>query len=225
MRRVQQGFPRSHEYCLSFETIAPNLKLAQDTTVRGKITDQSTAPFSHFPVDLGRFISESKHMTAKTLSFLTVSQYCTRMKNRGNLPALLRFAFCVATLLATISFLAPRCPAQEMKYPPVGSVDGHAIFRGYCAPCHGLDGKGHGPAASVLNSKVADLTLLTKRARGQFPRDRVRNILEGTQTPAAHGSHEMPVWGPVFHQIEADQDLGNVRVQNLVTYIESLQPK
>jgi hypothetical protein len=72
---------------------------------------------------------------------------------------------------------------------------------------------------------VADLTLLTKHAKGRFSSDRVRNVLEGTQTPAAHGSHEMPVWGPVFHQVEADQDLGSVRVQNLVTCIESLQRK
>ena len=147
------------------------------------------------------------------------------MKDRGNLSSLSHFAFCVAALLVTISFPAPRCPAQEKKYPPVKSLDAHAIFRGYCAPCHGLDGKGHGPAASSLNSKVADLTLLTKRSKGEFPRDRVGNLLEGTQTPAAHGSHEMPVWGPVFHQVEADQDLGSVRVQNLVTYIESLQRK
>jgi hypothetical protein len=147
------------------------------------------------------------------------------MRDRGRLPLLLQVAFCVAASLVTFSFLAPRCSAQEEKYPPVESVDAHAIFRAYCAPCHGLDGKGHGPAASALNSKVADLTLLTKHARGQFPSNRVRNVLEGTQTPAAHGSHEMPVWGPVFHQVEADQDLGSVRVQNLVIYIESLQRK
>jgi mono/diheme cytochrome c family protein len=156
---------------------------------------------------------------------LTISQYHIRMKDRDSLPSHLHVASCVAASLVTLGFLALYCPAQEKKYPPVESVDAHAIFRAYCAPCHGLDGKGHGPAASALNSKVADLTLLTKHARGQFPSDRVRNVLEGTQTPAAHGSHEMPVWGPVFHQVEADQDLGSVRVQNLVTYIESLQRK
>jgi mono/diheme cytochrome c family protein len=156
---------------------------------------------------------------------LTVLQYHIRMKDRDSLPSYLHVASCVAASLVTLGFLALYCPAQEKKYPPVESVDAHAIFRAYCAPCHGLDGKGHGPAASALNSKVADLTLLTKHARGEFPSDRVRNVLEGTQTPAAHGSHEMPVWGPVFHQVEADQDLGSVRVQNLVTYIESLQRK
>jgi hypothetical protein len=113
------------------------------------------------------------------------------MNDRGNLLSRLRFAFCVAASLVTFSLLAPRCPAQERKYPPVESLDAHAIFRAYCAPCHGLDGKGHGPAASALNSKVADLTLLTKHARGQFPSDRVRNVLEGTQSPA--GSRALPL--------------------------------
>jgi folate-dependent phosphoribosylglycinamide formyltransferase PurN len=40
---------------------------------------------------------------------------------------------------------------------------------------------------------------------------------------ASHGSREMPVWGPIFHQVEEDVDRGNVRVENLVTYLESIQ--
>jgi mono/diheme cytochrome c family protein len=33
----------------------------------------------------------------------------------------------------------------------------------------------------------------------------------------------MPIWGPVFHQIEWDVDRGNVRLENLVKYLESIQ--
>jgi mono/diheme cytochrome c family protein len=33
----------------------------------------------------------------------------------------------------------------------------------------------------------------------------------------------MPIWGPIFHQIESDVDWGNVRVENLVKYLESIQ--
>jgi len=135
------------------------------------------------------------------------------------------FAFCVAALIVALSFCAPRSPAQERKYPPIESVDGPAIFRAYCTPCHGLDGRGHGPAAYALRSKVPDLTLITRRAGGEFPRDRIRKIIEGEESPVAHGSRQMPVWGPVFHQIDADQDLGNVRVDNLVSYLQSLQRK
>lgn len=134
-------------------------------------------------------------------------------------------ASCTTCVSACFFLLSLYAPAQETKYPPMGSVDGPALFRGYCAPCHGADGKGSGPAASSLKSKVADLTVLGKRAGGTFPRDRIRNILEGKQTPRAHGSREMPVWGPVFHQIEADRDMGGVRVENLVNYIETLQRK
>jgi mono/diheme cytochrome c family protein len=40
---------------------------------------------------------------------------------------------------------------------------------------------------------------------------------------ASHGSREMPVWGPIFHQVEEDVDRGNVRVENLVEYLQSIQ--
>jgi hypothetical protein len=33
----------------------------------------------------------------------------------------------------------------------------------------------------------------------------------------------MPIWGPIFHQIEFDQDLGNVRLEIVVKYLESIQ--
>jgi hypothetical protein len=35
----------------------------------------------------------------------------------------------------------------------------------------------------------------------------------------------MPIWGPIFHQIGADQDLGNVRTENVIRYLESIQRK
>jgi mono/diheme cytochrome c family protein len=33
----------------------------------------------------------------------------------------------------------------------------------------------------------------------------------------------MPIWGPIFHQVGADMDWGNVRLENLVKYLESIQ--
>lgn len=132
--------------------------------------------------------------------------------------------FFAAVILALWCLTSPSV-AQERSYPRVHSVDGAVIFRDYCASCHGVDGKGQGPVAPALRSKVPDLTLIMRRAAGEFPRVRIRNIIEGTESPVAHGSREMPVWGPVFHQIDADQDLGNVRVDNLATYIQSIQRK
>jgi len=131
-------------------------------------------------------------------------------------------SLCIAFAVG-LCFFAPRCSAQEKNYPPAYSVNGATLFHSYCASCHGVDGKGHGPAAPALKVKVPDLTEITLRAGGEFPRVRIRDIIEGKESPVPHGSREMPVWGPLFHQIGADQDLGNVRVDNLASYIQSIQ--
>jgi hypothetical protein len=60
----------------------------------------------------------------------------------------------------------------------------------------------------------------------QFPSSRVKAGIAGTeQGPAAHGSSEMPVWGPIFHNFEWDQDLGEVRLQNVTNCLQSIQQK
>ena len=113
--------------------------------------------------------------------------------------------------------------APEQLTPLIPSVKGPDLFRTYCASCHGVDGKGKGPAAPALKASVPDLTLLSKRNRGKFPAAHVREVIIGEQVVAAHGSREMPIWGPIFHQVEGDQDWGNVRVENLVKYLASIQ--
>jgi hypothetical protein len=82
-----------------------------------------------------------------------------------------------------------------------------------------MDGKGGGPTAQALKVKPPDLTLLTKNNRGQFPSNRVRSTIMGEEVLASHGSREMPIWEPIFHQIESDVDRGNVRLENLVKYL------
>ena len=106
------------------------------------------------------------------------------------------------------------------------SLDGRVLFRVYCTPCHGVDGKGGGPAASDLKKKPPDLTLISRRNGGKFPVARVQRIISGEQEiTSAEGPREMPVWGPVFWQISWDQDLGNIRIYNVTMYLESLQQK
>jgi hypothetical protein len=66
---------------------------------------------------------------------------------------------------------------------------------------------------------------LAKNNGGQFPTDGVRRMIAGDKVSTSHGSREMPIGGPIFHQIEWDQDLGNVRLENLVRYLASIQQK
>jgi len=115
-------------------------------------------------------------------------------------------------------------PSPDDQFPPlIRSTKGADLFRAYCASCHGTNAQGHGPAAAALRATVPDLTLIARRNGGEFPVERVRRIITGDHVLASHGSREMPVWGPIFHQVEADIDRGNVRMENLIKYLESIQ--
>lgn len=130
-------------------------------------------------------------------------------------------------LLCAIPATAQVKPQTKKKIEAlIYSVKGSDLFAAHCAPCHGSDGKGRGPVAPALKTKPADLTILSKNNRGKFPAERVRKVIAGDEPSLLiHGSREMPVWGPIFHQIEEDRDFGNVRLQNLIQYLELIQQK
>ena len=105
------------------------------------------------------------------------------------------------------------------------SLVGSDTYAFYCAPCHGKDGKGRGPVASALKAPPADLTRLSARNGGAFPKDRVRLfVTNGEQNAiAAHGTSAMPVWGPTFRALETSDKVVSVRIFNVVAYLESIQ--
>lgn len=131
----------------------------------------------------------------------------------------------VVLLVSVVVFASAQNRSQREL--PIRPVDGASIFRHYCAACHGLDGRGNGPVSEALKRKVPDLTRLSLRNHSSFPAIHVRTVImfgEDDLLPA-HGSKEMPIWGPIFHEIEFDQDLGNVRLENVTEYLESIQRK
>ncbi len=122
--------------------------------------------------------------------------------------------------------LVPAPSQNKTESPTVVEVEGSEIFRNHCAVCHGKDGRGRGPATIALKEPVPDLTQIARRNGGVFPAGRVKAVIDGTgEGPAVHGSREMPVWGPIFHNFEWDEDLGEVRLQNVTDYIRSIQQK
>jgi len=139
--------------------------------------------------------------------------------------ALSTAAFCAVPFTIGARARAQSKPAaNNQELPPlIRSVNGADLFRAYCASCHGVDAKGNGPAAASLKTRPADLTVLAKKNGGVFPEPRVRKVIMGDDVIASHGSREMPIWGPIFHQIEEDIDRANVRLENLVKYLESIQ--
>jgi len=135
---------------------------------------------------------------------------------------LLLLSLVAGAMTAAVAASAQSDPPMPRLVP----IEGSQIFQNHCAACHGNDGRGKGPAAASLKHRVPDLTSIARRNGGTFPRSRVKAYIAGTEdTPSAHGSREMPVWGPIFHDFEWDQDLGEVRLQNITDYLESLQSK
>ena len=112
---------------------------------------------------------------------------------------------------------------------PTGQVtgrNGEELFLFYCASCHGPDGKGNGPTAVVFKMQPTDLTTIAKRNDGVFPTAQVTDVVAGPDNLfiPAHGSSQMPVWGPIFRALDPSGD-NKRRIAQLVKYLESIQTR
>ncbi|MGB0034921.1 MAG: cytochrome c [Candidatus Acidiferrales bacterium] len=135
--------------------------------------------------------------------------------------------FRIAVLISLLAF-ASAAFAQEVKKEAVKHTNpssGAEMFKQYCAVCHGAGGKGDGPAAPALKQAPADLTTLAKRHDGKFPDDLVATVLRNGVKAPAHGTSDMPVWGPLFSKLNSDPAIVNMRITNLTSYVKSLQVK
>lgn len=105
-----------------------------------------------------------------------------------------------------------------------------------CAVCHGASGKGDGPYAGIIDSKIPDMTMLQKNNNGVFPFDRVYQTIDGRMEIKAHGTRDMPIWGNEYNakavEYYADFPMGysatgfvRGRILALVNHIYSLQAK
>jgi mono/diheme cytochrome c family protein len=122
--------------------------------------------------------------------------------------------------------LVPSLQAPRQKTPSLilESITGRDSFEFYCASCHGKTGKGDGPAAPALKTRPADLSSLARRNGGAFPKERVLAIVTGTNViVGAHGSVDMPVWGPIFQGLDPSAPRVKLRIANIVAYVERLQ--
>jgi mono/diheme cytochrome c family protein len=130
----------------------------------------------------------------------------------------------VALALALPAFAQPQIKRDVAH--PIDSVEGVDLYNAYCAVCHGKDGKGNGPAAPALKGPIPDLTLLARNNKGKFSGPDVEGAITGRgRMMPAHGSADMPIWGPVFRAMSPDEAGRTLRLTNLVRYIESMQLK
>jgi mono/diheme cytochrome c family protein len=113
---------------------------------------------------------------------------------------------------------------------PISADPGRGDFMTYCSACHGVSGIGDGTVAEFLTLPAANLTQMSLKNGGIFPRQRAIEVIDGRAQVSVHGERNMPVWGDWF-KFEADADGGDAkaekivreRIDALVTYLESIQ--
>jgi mono/diheme cytochrome c family protein len=119
--------------------------------------------------------------------------------------------------------VASNTEIRKVVAPQTSPTKGEENYKAYCAACHGVSGKGDGPAATALKVPPTDLTRLAANAGGKFPTMHVETMIRNADNPA-HGSKDMPVWGPVFRSLSSgNQAQVELRVANLTKYIEAMQ--
>ncbi len=120
-----------------------------------------------------------------------------------------------AVLLSTMpaASLAEEDPSQ-----------GQATFDRYCASCHGVSATGDGPIADTLKIEPPNLTQLSKRNGGEFPRQEVLEVIDGRMDVKSHGPRIMPVWGAQFGA-RGGGEYAELTTTMLTDYLASIQEK
>ena len=141
-----------------------------------------------------------------------------------------RFALLIlvmaATLAVSLGYASQSNANVTLPAPRTTPTSGKQMYTNYCAPCHGVDGRGTGPVSIALKIPPADLTVLSKNNHGKFPDSHIAGVLQNGVEISGHGSVEMPVWGPIFGDMDTTSPQNRmIRISNLTRYLETLQAK
>ncbi|MBI1173194.1 cytochrome C [bacterium] len=127
--------------------------------------------------------------------------------------------------------LAACVPGQVPPGAHTGAQTGAQDFMTLCAPCHGTSGKGDGEMAPGLAHPPADLTRISARHGGVFPKAYVMSKIWGYEKGGAPGAL-MPKFAPLMEGPTVLVDTGDgiqtptpLRLVEIATYVESIQGK
>ncbi|MGH1418020.1 MAG: c-type cytochrome [Hyphomicrobiaceae bacterium] len=131
----------------------------------------------------------------------------------------LKKLFCCAVALCSFAVLV-LADDKDTETPKV--TMGASDYFSYCAVCHGLKGEGDGPMYDILKVPPADLSRIAKRNNGEFPTQRIEQVIERGGNLRGHGISSMLAWGKVFE--EYDEDIApEKRIRALAEFLETLQ--
>ena len=108
-----------------------------------------------------------------------------------------------------------------------GAKRGQVIYAKECAQCHGAAGAGAGPASLGMGVPAPDLTGLSQRNDGYFPREFVRRfvmgLLEKDDPDAAMPDFASVGLRHVYPEGGADGEVLEADFEDLLDYLASIQ--
>ncbi|MEP2028141.1 MAG: cytochrome c [Paracoccaceae bacterium] len=116
------------------------------------------------------------------------------------------------------------CTEAEMP----GPSEGAALFADNCAACHGTSATGDGPQIGDLPVKPSDLTRISARNGGTFPRAEVLSVIDG-YSKGTHPNRIMPEFGLLLEGDIVPVDVDGVLTPTprplaaLLAYLEDIQ--
>lgn len=125
--------------------------------------------------------------------------------------------------------LAIEVERTPLSWHQASAVDGERLYGSLCAPCHGVDARGAGPAAPALDVPVPDLTLLAASNEGTFPERRLRRSIAGPSFAPSHRARVMPAWREAFEAVRPDwkparrEAFARERIDAVIRHLETLQ--
>jgi len=138
-----------------------------------------------------------------------------------------RTTWAIGAASAASILAAGAVTGQQTTETFAAGTSGSAVYKTYCAVCHGKEARGDGPLAENLRHAPPDLTTLAKRNAGKFDAARVYRMIDGRDPVKGHGGPDMPIWGDAFKRSSEGYSEKAVkeRIAALVDHLNSLQRK
>ncbi len=119
------------------------------------------------------------------------------------------------------------CTGEPEAEAGLTPAEGAALFAQYCAGCHGVSGRGDGPAAAGLSPRPANLTTLARRNGGTFPRLAVLGKVYGYSGVGRAATGAMPEFGALLEGrsvvVETEPGIFTPTPERLVALVEHVE--
>ena len=114
-----------------------------------------------------------------------------------------------------------------LTYKDVALKNGHEMYDHLCAACHGMTGRGDGPAAPALSNPVPDLTQFRSNTESDY-HAQLEKVISGLDRTVHKDIVGMPLWFREFQYVRRDKFghprtmYANLKVHSLAEYVEEL---